>query len=342
MVKGIGQTVTGRCLMPGKKYFEIALLSVLVLLTVGIGEVRPKEKYPTRAIDILVPFSAGGAADLTGRLLADFCKKEWRVPVNVINKPGGNTLIATLEMYQADPDGYTLLLDNRNAASLLPFVVKDLPIKVMDRTFIAITNVSPHFFAVPVNSPYKTMPDVVEDLKKSPESFTWTSLGAASTQDYMFRQLCKAVGVDVQKTKPVFTQGGAQVATLVGGGHVKLAVVSSASGIPLMKGGTARALMISSAKRDPNYPNVPTGIEVGYPTVNVIYWMGVSGPPKLSPDIVDTWSKTLQKMVKDPAYIAKALKMGLPPGYKGPSEEIEFVKKEMEEIRNLLGEQSAK
>src|SRR4030067_3592091 len=101
-----------------KRYFWVSILLTLILtLPILVGEVEAQQKYPTRAIDVLNPFSAGGATDLAARLTADFCKEEWGVPVNVINKPGGNTILANLEVYKAPPDGYTMLSDSRNSAS---------------------------------------------------------------------------------------------------------------------------------------------------------------------------------------------------------------------------------
>jgi tripartite-type tricarboxylate transporter receptor subunit TctC len=153
----------------------------------------------------------------------------------------------------------------------------------------------------------------------------------------MVRQFLKAIGVDVKKTKPVVTQGGGQVAAMIAGGHVKLGVVSSAAGMSIIKGGVVRALLISSQKRDPNYPDIPTGAELGYPAVNVIFWIGISGPPKLPTHIVDIWNETLQRIVKDPTYVTQTKKLGLPVNYKGANELREYVKKEMEEMRELLG-----
>lgn len=321
-----------------KRYFGVSiLLTFILMLPILVGKVEAQQKYPTRAIDVLNPFSAGGATDLAARLTADYCKKEWGVPVNVINKPGGNTILANLEVYKAPPDGYTMLSDSRNSASLLPIAVKEVPFNVMDRTFVAMTTTSPHIFVVNASSPYKTLADIVAEVKKDPKNFTWSSIGGTSTQEYMVRQFFKAIGVNIKDTKPVVTQGGGEVAALVAGNHVKLGVVSSSAGLPLIQGGTARALMISSGERDPSYPNVPTRIEAGYPTVDVVLWMGISGPPKLPSYIVDIWNKTIQKMVKDPDFIARVRKMGLTIDYKGPDEMREFVRKEIKEIAELLG-----
>lgn len=196
----------------GKKWSLRILLSVMlvVALVEGNDQAQSQEKYPTRAIDIICPFAPGGSTDLSARLAAPYLKRKWDVPVNVVNKPGGNTVPAVLEVYRSAPDGYTLLSDNYPPTTMLPFVVKNLPFKVMDRTFLAITATSPMALMVPPTSPFKSLRDLEEEAKKNPGNFTWTSLGGVGGQDFTIRQFFKAIGVDVKKTKPIMCRGGEQ------------------------------------------------------------------------------------------------------------------------------------
>ncbi len=161
-----------------KWWFLAGVFSVLIIMLAGwIGEVQSQEKYPTRAIDIIVPFSAGGSTDLTARVVSAYLRKKWGVPVNVINKSGGNTVPAGLEVYSAKPDGYTLLLDGTPSFSMLPAVVKNLPFDLMKRTFFASIGICPLIFSVHPDSPFQNMKDAEAEAKKDPENFTWTSLG---------------------------------------------------------------------------------------------------------------------------------------------------------------------
>ena len=102
-----------------------------LLLTLG-RDSSLRRKIPTRPIDIIVPFSAGGSTDLTARIEAAYLSKKWRVPVNVVNKPGGNTVPACFEVYRSNPDGYLLLAGGNGSASMLQNAVKNLPFRVMD------------------------------------------------------------------------------------------------------------------------------------------------------------------------------------------------------------------
>lgn len=320
-------------------WFFSALLSLIIVLVLlgGIRQVQSQEKYPTRAIDIIVPFAPGGATDLSARVLAAYMNKKWGVPVNVINKPGGNTIPACLEVYSARPDGYTLLEDGNASSIMLPVVVRDLPFKVMDRTFIGIFSESSQAITVPSESPFKSLKDLETAAKKDPENFTWTSLGGASTLDYVVRQFLKAIGVDVFKTKPIMSKGAAQAIVLIAAGNVKMGTGSIASSLTAIRAGTARPLAVTSGTRFPDLPEVPTTAELGYPTVTAKDRYGPSGPPKLPSYIVDIWNKAMEEMLKDPETISKMRNIGLIPLYLNSHETIEYVIKKTEEVRELWG-----
>ncbi len=165
----------------------ICLLSIIA----GARQVQSQEKYPSRAIEIVVPFNPGGSTDLSTRILTDFLKARRGIVANVINKPGGATVPANLEVYKARPDGYTLFADNTSSNVTLEIAIKDLPFKVMDRTFVAIHSASPYIITVPAASPYKTLKDLWDDLKKDPEKFTYVSAGALANHDVIYRQAAR-------------------------------------------------------------------------------------------------------------------------------------------------------
>lgn len=319
------------------KWWLFTILLIIFLLTGWVAQVQSQEKYPTRAIDLIVPFAPGASTDLVARIAADYLNKIWKVPVNVINKPGGNTVPACLEVYSAKPDGYTLLVDNNPSSSMTPIVVKKLPYKIMDRAFIAIISEVPMVPIVHSGSPFKSLKDLEIEAKKDPESFTWTSLGGAGAQDFTCRQFLKAIGIDVTKTKPVMAPGGAPAVALTAGGHVKMGVGTTSGALPAIKAGTVRPLAITSKTREPNLPDVPTTAELGYPTVSCIYWIGFSGPPNLPSHIIENFDKALQEMLKDPMVLSRLDKIMAMPSYKNAQEMREFVMKEAEEVAILWG-----
>jgi len=310
---------------------------ILIVLAGWVGEIQAQKEYPTRAIDIICPMAPGGSTDLTARLIAAYLHKKWKVPVNVINKPGGACVPGTLEVYQAAPDGYTLLMDGSSSSYLLVVSVRNVPFKITDRTFIATTNGTPHLIFVAPNSPFKTLKDLEDEAKKDPENFTWTSLGGVGGQDSVIRQFLKAIGVDVKKTKPVIAKGGAESVALTAGGHVKMGSSSISSAIPAIKGGMVRTLAMAAKERWPDLPDIPTAGEVGYSSVDVVNWLGLSGPPKLPSNVVDALDKAQQEFVKDPEIVQKLRNMGTIPIYRDAKATIEHVMKKMDEVEKLWG-----
>jgi tripartite-type tricarboxylate transporter receptor subunit TctC len=322
-----------------EKVFGLGLVFfVTIFLFAGwVEQVQSQEKYPARAIDIIVPFAPGGATDLVERVIGSYLTKKWGVPINIVNKSGGNTVPACLEVYNARADGYTLLGDSNPSSSMLPIVVKNLPFKIMDRTFIGMVGITPMIVIVSSNSPIKSMKELEAEAKKGPEDFTWTSLGGAGAQDFTTRQFLKTIGVDVFKTKPIMAPGGAPAVALTAGGNVKMGVGTTSGAIPAINGGTVRPLAITSKERYPDLPNVPTTMELGYPTVKCLFWIGLAGPPNLPPHIPEIWGKALAEMLKDPEVISKLKNVGAVPFYHNPQGMKDYVLQETEEVAALWG-----
>ena len=290
----------------------IAALAALALF--AATPAGAQTKYPTRPIELIVPFVAGASTDSCARVLAQVLEARWSVPVKVINKPGGNTVPAVTEVMAAKPDGTTLLVDNIASSAMLDTVVRNLPFKVTDRTFVAMTAYTPMMFIVPADLPIKTLKDAAEALQKGTETFTWTSLGGVGAQDMVFRRFAAAAGVDVSKTRAVALKGGAEAVTMTAGGHVRLGTGTwSAIAAPL-SAGKLRVLAVAGPDRWPRL-DAPTTAEAGFPDIEVAFWIGISGPPGLPADIVATWDTTLQDVLADKGVQDKLLNAGIIASY---------------------------
>jgi tripartite-type tricarboxylate transporter receptor subunit TctC len=330
----------GNAMYQCKRWYIVSalLVTIMLILTEWVGQVQAQEKYPIRPIEIIVAYPAGGAGDLMSRIMGDFLKRRWGVPVNVVNKPGGNTVPANVEVNSAKPDGYTILSDGSSTSGMLPGVVKNLPFNVMDRTFISSDCIIPALIFGQTDGIFKNLKDIEISLKRDPESLKWGSNGGASIGDYAMRQFFKAIGVDVMKTKPILTKGAPEMTILVAGGHIHTGCGSSTSGIVGIRGGTIKGLAVTSKDRNPGLPEVPTAAEQGYPTVNCESWYGPTGPPNMPTYIVEVWDKAIQEMVRDPEVISRWEKVvGVTPSYMNAHSTKEFVMKEMEEVRDLWG-----
>jgi tripartite-type tricarboxylate transporter receptor subunit TctC len=218
---------------------------------------------------------------------------------------------------------------------MLSAVVKNLPFKVLDRTFIAMIATNSLLLVVPPNSPFKTLDDVAAELKKDPSNFTWTSQGGAATSDLVFRKFAKAVGVDIGKTKPVTARGTPEITTLTAGGQVKLGVLVIATALPAIQGGLIKPLALAADDRSTSLPDIPTAGELGYPTIATLSFTGLSGPPKLPDAIVQKWATEIDAMLKDPAFVAQLNKIGSIPFYMGPAEFHDYIAKESDLVQSL-------
>ena len=318
--------------------FSTTVFSMLISMLIGWGgQAQAQDKYPTEAIQIIVPYNPGGATDLSARIVADYLKKKWAVPINVVNMPAGVRVAALLELYKAKPDGYTILMDGMGSSSQMPVAVKNLPFNIMDRTFMGIFAETPSIYVVAPDSPIANLKDLEAAIKKDPDSFTWTSLGGAGSYDHAMRLFLKSIGVDVMRTKPVVVKGGAEGVAMTASGSVKLGFATLSSAGPSIGAKIIKGIAITSNERNPNCPDIPTVKEAGYPGAIQADRYGPSGPPKLPANIVTIWEKALQEMLKDPGVLQQLARIGCVPIYQNASEARARVTREMEEINSLYG-----
>ncbi len=293
-------------------------------------------KYPAKGIDVIVPFAPGAGTDLMGRVVAEALAKKWGVPVNVVNKPGGNTIIGVNEAMRAARDGYTLLVDSPGSSSM-QVDMKDLPYKVEERTFVARAAASPMAFIVPANSPWKDLKAVAEAAKKDPGVLSWTSLGGTSGVDLVMRQFFKAAGIDVSKTKAVTYPGAAPATNAVAGGHVQLGAATAGTILALVRGGNARCIGVTAPEKMSDLPDVPTAAQQGFPAVNAVFWVGFSGPAGLPQNVVTTWAEAMSEVLKDHEVATKLARVTSVPAFLGPEDFKKFISEESEMVKELMG-----
>jgi tripartite-type tricarboxylate transporter receptor subunit TctC len=295
-------------------------------------------KYPTKPIEIIVPYVAGASTDSTARVMATVLEARWKVPVKVVNKPGGNTVPAVTEVMSAKPDGTTFLMDNIASSAMLDTVVKNLPYKVFDRTFVAMASTTPMMFIVNTDSPFKTLNDAIAALKADTANFTWTSLGGVGGQDLAFRQFFKATGVDISKARAIALKGGAEAVTLTAGGHVRMGTGTWPATAAPHSAGKLRVLAVAGDQRWPVLPDTPTTAELGMPDIDAQFWVGVSGPPGLPAEIVDTWNAALKEMLADKEVQQKMLNAGVRAWYLDSKDMIARVERDRTATHALFGQ----
>jgi tripartite-type tricarboxylate transporter receptor subunit TctC len=312
----------------------LCVVLVTGLVAAGCAQTQPTP-YPAKPIELVVAAAPGGITDLFARMMADELSTKWHVPINVVNKTGGNSVPAVQYVMQAPPDGYTLLADGAGTSSaqvLLP----DLPYKIEDRTFIARVAANSHGFMVPATAPWKDLNEMIQDVRKDPAAFKWVTVGGSSTIDITTRQFLAAIGVDFTKTSPVLFTGAGPGMEAVAGGSVSLVVTNPRTELPFVQVGKTRILAVTSPERLKWLPDVPTTRELGLPQVNYQFWGGFSGPPGLPELVVNTWVNAIDELIRDRDFSTRLTdKVGMYPLYAGPKDFKRFVLTESQELKQL-------
>jgi tripartite-type tricarboxylate transporter receptor subunit TctC len=294
---------------------------------------RGQSGFPNRPIRILVPVSPGGGVDTFARLLAAKIGEQRHVEFVVENRTGGNGTIAGLDVHRATPDGYTVLFhaSTHNVARL---VMRDVPYDpIADFTPIALAGEAPLLHIIANNRPEKTVSDIVAAAKAKPDdwSFATAQLGAPGhLAEVAFNQY---TGLNVPV---VVYRGTAPAANDVAGGHVPMMIEAMLSLLPLVKGGSVRAIAITGRKRSALAPDIPTMAELGLPQLDFGAWWAMWGPPAMPPALVQTLNGWVNDAVKALAADGRLDALGIEPAARSPEEFAQYLRNDLERSAKLL------
>jgi tripartite-type tricarboxylate transporter receptor subunit TctC len=306
-----------------------ALITLLVLFSAGSALAQPD--YPAKAVEIVVPFTAGGGSDLIGRLVADHVGKKWGKPMLVVNKPGGGGIVgARAALKEARPDGYTALIDIHTLSSMHIGAWKTPQLTLADRKFAGRVVRDPMVFAVKTDAPWKSFREFSDWVKANPDQLVWSTVGPSGPSRYTAYEWFTQIGVDATKTKMVITEGAADSMAKLAGGHVVLAIHSVAEAQAMAQAGKIRLLAVLSPSRVKYIKDVPTAEEEGVMKgVRVQWWAAVSFPAGTPDPVVKKWEAALAEMVKDPQFLAGADRISMNIDYLSGDETRAFVEKEV-------------
>lgn len=317
----------------GLKTLLIGLVVVVAIFVQGLPAVNAE--YPEKPVSVIVPWGAGGGMDVPTRLLADYVSKQWNQQIQVVNKPGASGVTGTLEVIQSGPDGYTLLGDSSSTNSLQQATVRNLPYDIKDRTFIARSFVVPYVLVVKADSPWKTLKDVADAIKRDPENFRWGCIGPSGGITYVIHQFLYATGGDISRTKKVVFRGGPPGAAALAGGHIDFYAYAISGCLPYLQSKKLRAVGVPLPERLKQIPNVATTSEQGYPECDKTVWIGITGPKGLPANVVKRWDNVVRKAVKDPSFIERTDNIGTVPWYLDSDDFRKASLKEMEEAKRF-------
>jgi tripartite-type tricarboxylate transporter receptor subunit TctC len=237
-------------------------ISLVILLGVTIGTSAPAaEKYPTKSINMIVPYAPASGADLGSKIMADRMGEFLGQNMVSVYKPGGGGSLGAAFVAKAKPDGYTVLVGSVSPIVISP-IVKEMDYKLEDFIIMGTYSKIPLWLVVKKDAPWPTLKEFVEEAKKNPGKFNLTTFGKLTTVDFIIELLNRYAGVKLVNV-PFKSSGEALTALL--GGHAHASMVSGASGH--LEAGTVRILAVAEDKRLEGLPDVPTFKEFGYPIV---------------------------------------------------------------------------
>ena len=321
-----------------RKFFLFFLAVLIAQFPAGIVQAAG---YPDKPVTIVAPFSAGGAADLAARTLANAAQKHLGQPLMVVNRIGAGGVTGSHFVLNARPDGYTLLLARIASQSVYP--AQNLPNKLFDWDsfdILTILEENPYLIMVQNTSPFKTLRELVDAIKASPGKFKYSHSGTTTILALGPQLLNKEAGLPVNASVGVpFTGDGDAKVALMGGNVDYLGANLAPVLDQLQKGGSLRALGTSSKERLKELPDVPTFKEAGFPGMMVITgWSGLYAPKNLSKEATNVWLETIKKVRGDPSWQDVTVSMGNIPVMNSPDEAKEYVRKQVESFKKVFSD----
>jgi tripartite-type tricarboxylate transporter receptor subunit TctC len=284
--------------------------------------------WPVKPVRIVVPYAAGGATDLLGRIFAEHLTAALGQQFFVENRAGGGGLPGSEAVARAEPDGYTLMIAGLPSHVLAPPMNKSTlfdPVKSF--THIAYLGGPPGNFVVHPTLGVKTFAEFLSRAKSEANGIQYVSPGTGTAGNILAEYFAAKAKVNLMHVS--YRGGGAAILDLVAG-HVKMGSMTVSTTIEHIRAGTLLPIAVSSAERLPELPNVPTFRELGYPDLVATTWFTLSGPPGLPPEIVEKLNQAVNAGLRQPEVQKRLRQEIVETRPMTPEEVTQFMKREVE------------
>ena len=289
-------------------FYMIIRFVVLSCIAAALPLTAIAQSWPSKQpIKIIVVYPPGGASDVTARLIASKLTESIGQSVVVENKPGANGIIATEFVAKAAPDGYTLLMANLGPNAINPVIYKKLPYDaVKDFSAITLTTIVPQFIVVAPSQPINSLAELIAYTKANPGKVTFASAGNGASNHLSGELFNSMAGI---KMVHVPYKGDAPGLVDVMSGQVTVALPTAIAAAPSVRSGQLRALAVTSNKRLPSFPDVPTVAET-LPGFEAVSWGGIMAPAGTPPAIINRLNAEILKILKIPEVAEKLKGLG--------------------------------
>ena len=306
---------------------QIGLSLAFLLASIFSFNVSAQSTYPNRPIRLIIPFTPGGVTDTSGRYIAEQLTLKLGQQVIADNRPGASGNIGAQMVASAEPDGYTLLLGYAGTLSINPSLFDKVPFDSM-KDFAPIGKIGDAILILVANNdfPGKTWAEALAISKKDPNGLSYGTSGAGGTPHIAGELLKQKTGANLVH---VPYKGGGQALIDLLGGNIPLVYTAVAGANQYVKSGRIKAIAVSSAKRSPGLPDVPTFIESGVKDFEIDDWVGILAPAKTPKPIVMKLNQALNEILNSPEGKAKLLGMGITPTPGTPEKFGEQIKSDL-------------
>lgn len=314
-----------------RRLFSLALALAFALASPAAA--LAQTAWPTKPIKILVGYAAGGSTDVTARIIAQALSERLGQPVIIENRPGAAGNIAAEAAAKADPDGYTLNMSTSSTFATNPSLYKTLPFNVQtDFEPVALTAFIPNLLVVNPTVPANNVAELIAYLKANPDKLNFGSSGNGSSQHISAALFNAMAGV---KMTHISYRGGAPAVTDLLSGQVQVIFAPLVEVLQHVRAEKLRALGITTAKRSPLLPDVPT-IAESLPGYEVRLWNGLLAPAKTPPDIIDRINRATTEALRSNEVKAKLAEQGSEPVGNSPAEFKAFIDAELVKWKKLV------
>ncbi len=301
-------------------------LAVFCITLLGISNAHAQASYPNKSINFIVPYGAGGGADSRSRQIAQKMSVILSQPIIVDNKPGAGGNIGTEFISRAAPDGYTIGMGNFAPMAVNKTLFGNLRYDPeSDLTPIVLIEKGPLVLVVNPASSYKTVKDIVDAAKAKPGVLTFSSGGIGGSHQLSAELFKQSAGIEMIHVP--YKSGSAGLTDLMAN-NVTMMFDQMYSAMPSIKAEKLRAIAITSKKRSPLLPNIPSFAEVGYPKVEVLNWQGLIAPKGTPKVIIDKLNAAANEALKDPQLRELMLSQGNEIGGGTPADFATLIKSE--------------
>ena len=268
------------------------------------------QTYPDKPIKLIVPWPPGGGADVVSRLLSKAVGDDLGTQLIIDNRGGAAGNIGATAAARSAPDGYTIVFAYSGTHSINRHLYKTMPFEESDFAPLVFVASVPQLLTVRVDSPYKSVADVIAAAKANPGKLTYGSSGNGAINHLAGQMFADMAGVKLQH---VPYKGGAPATNAILSGEIDLIFGEPAPLLPHVKGGKLRALAVTSAKRSPGVPDLPTIAEVAVPGYEVTSWNGFLVPAGTPAAAIKRLNASFNKVLADPAMRERLIQMGYEP-----------------------------